>query len=64
MERDEDRGTGGEGVENVRGGAEGNDVEGGNLVSREESVQHARRGQAESPRERTLNQPEKKKEGH
>jgi hypothetical protein len=28
------------------------------------SNQHARQGQAESPRELTLNQPEKKKEGH
>jgi hypothetical protein len=27
-------------------------------------AQHARRGQAESPRELNLNQPEKKKEGH
>ena len=30
----------------------------------EEHRQHARQGQAQSPRELNLNQPEKKKEGH
>ena len=30
----------------------------------EEHRQHARQGQAQSPRERTPNQPPKKKEGH
>ena len=29
-----------------------------------EGVQHARQGQAQSPRERTRNEPPKKKEGH
>jgi len=29
-----------------------------------EYAQHARRGQAESPREETLNQPERHREGH
>lgn len=33
-------------------------------VDRQAHVQHARRGQAQSPVEETLDQPEKKQEGH
>jgi hypothetical protein len=35
-----------------------------NAGAAKDHTQHARKGQAESPRELTLNQPEKKREGH
>ena len=43
------------------GGAISGDMPGQTDLQRE---QHARKGQAQSPRELNLNQPEKKREGH
>ena len=64
LERDNRRDAEGSGVEQMARGESGPAAPLPDDGAGKEHRQHARKGQAESPREQTLNQPERKREGH
>ena len=64
LERDNRRDTEGSAVEELARGQGGTPAMPPGAAAEREHTQHSRKGQAESPRELTLNQPERKREGH